>query len=159
MSDKTETFDYEKGEEAIKPTWRRRAEKFFDNSTFNGALYNFASKSWMKRIFWGVIIVIAIGGFWAVTISNIIQLAREPIATSITLTRENELSFPAVTICSLSLLNISTLQSVGATVVNDLVDLFDFAATDLPECKRIANQVAGNIGKNISWGDLTNFCK
>ena len=157
MSEKTETFDYEKGEEAIKPSWRRRAEKFFDESTFNGALYIFASKSWPKRIFWLLIIVIAIGGFWAVTVADIIRLVREPIATSITLTRENELAFPAVTICSLSLLNTTTLESGGATVVNDLIDLFDFAETDLPECRRIANQIASNTGRNIGWGELTNL--
>ena len=157
MSEKTETFDYEKGEEAIKPSWRRRAEKFFDESTFNGALYIFASKSWPKRIFWLLIIVIAIGGFWAVTVADIIRLVREPIATSITLTRENELAFPAVTICSLSLLNTTTLESGGATVVNDLIDLFDFAETDLPESRRIANQIASNTGRNIGWGELTNL--
>ena len=157
MSEKKETFDYENGEETIKPSWRRRAEKFYSDSTFNGALYVFASKSWTKRIFWLLIIAIAIGGFWAVTVADIIRLVREPIATSITLTREGELSFPAVTVCSLSLLNTTTLDSGGATVVNDLIDLFDLADTDLPECRRIANQLALNTGQNISWGELTNL--
>ena len=157
MSEKRETFDYEKGEETIQPSWRRRAKKFFDDSTFNGALYIFTSKSWLKRIFWLLIIVIAIGGFWAVTIADIIRLVREPIATSITLTREDELNFPAVTICSLSLLNTTTLESGGATVVSDLIQLFDFADTDLPECRRIANQIARNTGENVSWGELTNL--
>ena len=126
LSEKLETFKMEE-EETIKPSWRRRVEKFFDNSTFNGALYIFASKSWTKRIFLGVIIVIANGGFLAVTVADI-QLAHEPNATLITLTRENELSFPAVTICGLSLLNVTTLQSGGETVVNNLIDLFDLAA-------------------------------
>ena len=44
-------------------------------------------------------------------------------------------------------------MSAGSSVVFDLVDLFDFAATDLPECKRIANQVAKDNGQNISWGE------
>ena len=154
---KTFTTDNEDGEDTIKPSWRRRAKKFFDNSTFNSALYVFASKSWTKRTIWLLAITIAIAGFGAVTIADIIQLVREPIATSITLTRENELSFPAVTICSLSLLNITTLQSAGSSVVNDLIDLFDFAATDLPECKRIANRLVSNTRYNISWGELTNI--
>lgn len=154
MSEKKETFDYETGKEIIKPSWRRRAEKFFSDSTFNGALYIFASKSWLKRIFWLLIIVIAIGGFWTVTVVDILRLVREPIATSITLTRERELDFPAVTICSLSLLNTTTL---GSDVVNDLIQLFDFADTDQSECRRTANQIADDTGKNISWGELTNF--
>ena len=155
MSEKIEIFNYE--EEAIKPSWRRRAEKFFNNSTFNGALYIFASKSWPKRIFWLLIIVIAFGGFCAVTATHVIRLVCEPIATSITLTRENELAFPAVTICSLSLLNITTLESGGATVVSDLAYLFSLVHTDLSECRRIANQLAHNTGQNISWGELTNI--
>ena len=159
MSEKTETFDYEKGEESIKPSWRRRAEKFFDNSTFNGPLYVFASKSWTKRIIWLLVIAIAIGGFWAVTIADIIRLVREPISTSITLTRQNELSFPAVTICSLSLLNISTLDSGGPTVVSNLIDLFDLADTDPTGCRQIGNLLASNTGENVGWGALTNLAK
>ena len=93
-----------------------------------------------------------------ITIADIIQLACEPIATSIMLTRENELSFPAVTICSLSLLNITTLESAGSSVVNDLIEFFDIASTNLPECKRIANKVASiDTSYNISWGELINI--
>ena len=158
MRQKHEIFDCEKGEENGKPSCRRRAEKFFNNSTFNGALYIFASKSWFKRIFWGVILAIAIGGFCAVTIINIIRLVRdELIATSITQTRKSQLSFPAVTICSLSLLNTAKLGSGGPTVIDDLDILFKKSATDLPACKVIANQIANYTGLNISWGGLTNI--
>ena len=157
MGQKPEEFDCEKVEEAIKPSWRRRTEKFFNNSTFNGALYIFASKSWLKRIFWGMIIVIAIGGFCAVTIKNIIRMVHdEPIVTSITLTRQRNLSFPAVTICSLSLLNTNQLKAGGPNVTKDLTILFD--AVGVPtECKAIANKLARNTGLNISWGELTNI--
>ena len=151
-----ETFDYEKGE-PIRSGWRRRVEKFFNESTFNGALYVFASKSWLNRIFWGVVFFTAIGGFWAVTISDIITLVREPISTSITLTRESELRFPAVTICSLSLLNTTILASGGNNVIRDLVTLFD--TTDIDDCKVIANNLARGTGSNISWGELTNLAK
>ena len=154
MSEKAATFDYEKGEETIKPSWRRRAEKFFNNSTFNGALYVFASKLWLKRIFWGVIIVIVTGGFCVVTVEDIIWLVCEPTATSITLIRQRELSFPAVTICSLNLLNTTTLESTGATVVNDLNRL---SGADPPECKVILNKVVDNTGINVSWGEITNL--
>ena len=135
------------------------AEKFFNNSTFNGALYIFASKSWTKCIIWLLVIVTTIGGFWAVTIADIIRLVREPIATLITLTRENELSFPAVTICSLSILNITTLNSGGQTVVSNLSALIDISDRDPTECKNIANQLARNTGVNVGWGGLTNTAK
>ena len=93
------------------------------------------------------------------TIESIIRLVREPIATSITLTRESQLSFPAVTICSLSLLNLTTLGSGGPTVIDDLDRLFEESATDLPACRGIANQIARNTGENISWGELTNLAR
>ena len=157
---KREEFDRENGKTTIsEPSWKKRAKKFFENSTFNGALYIFASKSWIKRIFWGSIVIIAIGGFSAVTISDIIQLAREPIGTSITLTRERELDFPAVTICSLSLLNVTTLESGGANVVNDLIDLLDTASTNPSQCGTIANRLATNTGEDVGWGELTNLAK
>ena len=125
MSKALEAVDYQDGNKPVKPSWRKRSEKFFNDSTFNGALYVFASRSWIKRIFWAVIILIAIGGFMAITVLNILTIVREPTATSITLTRERELAFPAVTICSLSLLNTTVLKEGGSDVIDNLMELFD----------------------------------
>ena len=121
----------------------------------------FTSKSWIKRIFWALVILIAIGGFCTITVLNVITLVREPIATSITLTREEELMFPAVTICSLSLLNTTTLASVGDTVVSDLISLFDEVQqrSNISGCKFIANRLASITGQNVSWGELTNLAQ
>ena len=47
-----ESFEFEEGEvpaKYSKPDWRKRAEKFFDNSSFTGVLYMFASKSCMAK--------------------------------------------------------------------------------------------------------------
>ena len=101
-----------------------------------------------------MIIVIVTGGFCVVTVEDIIWLVCEPTATSITLIRQRELSFPAVTICSLNLLNTTTLESTGATVVNDLNRL---SGADPPECKVILNKVVDNTGINLSWGEITNL--
>ena len=136
---------------------RSRSKKFFEDSTFNGALYVFASSSWIKRIFWGVIVVIAIGGFLAVTINDIIRLVREPIATSITLTREAELDFPSVTLCSLSHLNTTTLINTGGSnIIDGLQSLFAEVQdnSNMVGCKSIANVLVRDIG-NLSWGQLT----
>ena len=161
MSKSQESFYVEDGKESIKPSWKRRSEKFFNDSTFNGMLYIFASKSWIKRLFWAVVILIAIGGFCTITVLNILTLVREPIATSITLTREKELLFPAVTICSLSLLNTTTLESGGETVVNDLISLFNEVQlnSNISGCKFYANRLASNTGRNVSWGELTNLAQ
>jgi hypothetical protein len=139
------------------PSWKKRSKEFCEDSTFHGALYVFASKSWIKRIFWAIIILTAFAGFITVSLKHIVDLTSEPIATSITVTRERELPFPAVTLCSLSLLNVTTLQSGGPNVVNNLVELFDdiLYDSDITACKVQANELARATGFNGSWGELT----
>ena len=87
----------------------------------------------------------------------------EPTATSIMLTREKELAFPAVTICSLSLLNTTVLKSSRDTVITNLMKLFDDIQkhSNISQCKIHANQLATNIGKNVSWswGELTDIAR
>ena len=152
-----EAFEIEKGEQPSKPAAVSRCKKFFDDSSFNAALYMFASKSWLKRILWGVALLLAIGAFGYVTITHIIRLAREPISTSITLTRENELTFPAVTICSLSLLNITTIESNFPGTVNNLQTLFSEVQdnSNIQSCMNVASTIVSDIGMNPNWGDLT----
>lgn len=179
-----EPFDYEEGEESdsklLEPfdeqdeepfsprsrqgesrrflsSWKERSKEFCNESTFHGALYVFASKSWIKRIFWAVVILTAFGGFLTVSIKHIVVLTREPTGTSITVTRGKELLFPAVTICSLSLLNRTILESGGPEVVDNLVELFDDILYDsnVAGCEVRANSLASGTGWNISWGELT----
>lgn len=159
-----ETFEYERveGTTSTRPNWKMRIKEFVDNSSLGGILYVFRSKSWIKRIFWAVIVLAAIGGFCTVTILNSLVFAREPISTSIVLTREDELKFPAVTICSLSLLNTSILQSASGdnnNIVRDLNDLFTYVQdySDLAMCRKQANSLASRTGRNISWGELINI--
>lgn len=157
-SDGPEQFLYEKIEGPSKPNWKSRAKAFFDNSTFNGILYMFANKSWAIRITWALVLLLAFGGFSTVTILNIITLAQEPTSTSIMITRENKLEFPAITICSLSLLNETILISGGDTnIVNDLTSLLYEVQQENPnteQCEMIANNLARITGQNISWGGL-----
>ena len=70
------------------------------------------------------------------------MLIRQPILTSIMLTSEEALAFPAVTICSLSLLNTTKL---GPDVTDKLISLFDDVQfnSDQASCKVRANEVAG----------------
>ena len=61
-----------------EPDKRGKARIFFEDSTFNGAIYIFDSGSTPKRIFWGLVIVLSIGGFLAVTGWHISTLACDP---------------------------------------------------------------------------------
>lgn len=156
-----ETFEYERVEGTTRSTWKRRIKEFVEMSSFGGILYMFNSKSWIKRIFWATILLTAVAGFFTVTILNILILAKDPFSTSITSTREKELKFPAVTICSLSLLNTTTLGSaaVGIDINNELTGLFadvrDFS--NLTRCRQRANALASSTELNISWGELISF--
>ena len=146
---------------------RGKVRRFFEDSTFNGAIYMFDSGSILKRVFWGLVLLIAVGGFLAVTGWHIYQLVRDPTSTSITLTRETELTFPAVTICSLSLLNVTTLRSAANTfitadrILEDMKKLFDDIRyrDDIEACQSTARSLAANVGINPNWGALTNLAK
>ena len=155
-------FEIEKGEQPSSPAVddkkRSTFKKFFDDSSFNAALYVFASTSWTKRIFWVVVLLVATGAFSYVTVTHILRLAREPISTSITLTRESELQFPAVTICSLSLLNTTTIRdNSGQSAVDNLQSLFSEVQdnSNIPGCMTIASNIVSDTGLNPNWGELT----
>ena len=168
MSKVRESFDCENGEkpsESVRPpiSWKTAVKEFFvDDSTFSGAFYVFKSKYLGKRIFWAAVLLTAIAGFGVVTALNIRTLVREPVSTSITLTRESELEFPAVTICSLSLLNTTAVQSISdnSNVVKDLELLFYEIQTnkDIAACNGYANGLRFNTG-GVGWGDLINLAQ
>ena len=119
--------------------WAHRLETFGDNSSFSAAVYEFKSKSILKRFLWGLIVVSAVAGFCYITAENIKELIEEPISTSITENRQNELEFPAVTVCSLSFLNTTVLEEAtkdlgisGFDIETELEALFAYAQETPP---------------------------
>ena len=162
-SDVPESFEFERLEKSVSPSssWKKRSKDFASESSFGAFLYGFSGESWVKRIIWAVIVVAAVGGFCIVTILNILMLVSEPISTSITLTREKQLVFPAVTICSLNLLNTTTLESAGSNVIPDLTGLFAAVQddSDLASCQQYANSLTSMTMPpvNPGWGELINL--
>ena len=156
-----ESFEYGRVEGSTRPSsWKKRAKEFANDTSFGAILYGFAGESWIKRVVWALILIAAVGGFCTVTILNILMLVKEPISTSITLTRESSLQFPAVTICSLSLFNTTTLKSAAEPhVEDDLTSMFAAVQddSDIESCKQYANSVMYKIGKNPGWGELINL--
>ena len=96
--------------------WMRRLTKFGEDSSFSGPLYIRLSKSMFKRVIWGVCVILAVTGFCTITALNIHTLVQEPIGTSITVTRQKSLEFPAITVCSLSNLNTTKLEEIGSNL-------------------------------------------
>ena len=158
-----ESFEFEKPSDS-KSECKRKCTDFSEDSTCSGILYLLKSdRSLATRILWGVVVLVAVAGFGAVTIYDFVMLAREPISTSITLTREGKLNFPAVTICSLSFLNTTTLESTdaGESVTRKLIDLFDEVRSNsnIPGCQSIARELSDNTGFNGNFGELTAVTK
>ena len=146
------------------PDCIEKCENFRDDSTCSAILYMFQDKyNKYVKAFWIVVVLLSAGGFVALTIYDIVKLSKEPISTSITLTRESELNFPAVTICSLSIFNTDTLNSViGGTNVSDrFIELFDEVQVkkDIPKCESIARGLVRDTKRDVNYGELTNLTK
>ena len=160
-----ESFEIENGKKPAAPEAESmsRYEKFSGDSTCSAILYMFNKEDYSTaiRIFWGVVVLIAVALFSAVTIYDFFLLAREPISTSITLTREDELQFPAVTICSLSFLNTSALDSVSTDTIDvrqRVRELFDVAEPS-QACTDLADQLADDTDRDVSFGELTSLAR
>ena len=145
------------------PDCIEKCENFRDDSTCSAILYMFQDKyNKYLKAFWLVVVLLSASGFVALTIYNIVKLAREPISTSITLTRESELNFPAVTICSLSIFDTVVLDSViKGGVSTRFIDLFDAVQVeeDIPKCKTIAQSLVKDTNYNVNYGELANLTK
>ena len=151
-----QTKDTAEEEETPSRCNTKRMNKFMENSSFSTFMYVFQSRSWTKRVFWLGVVIAAIAAFIYTTVNSFIMLYSEPTATTISLERETELMFPAVTLCSISLLNTSRLTSAGENVTNDLIRLFDHATPSGSQtCKAIARQIATDVQRDPSWGQLT----
>ena len=98
---------------------------------------------------------------------HIYTLVRDPTSTSITLAWQTELTFPAVTVCSLNLLNVTTLRSASNSaindtrILNDMIKLFDDVEyrNDIEACQSTARSLASATGVDPNWGNLTDLAK
>ncbi len=135
-----------------------RLGKFGDHSSLSATVYEFRSKSIVKRILWGLIVLLAIAGFCYITGKSINMLIEEPISTSITEMRKRELEFPAVTVCSLSFLNATVLKDFSKDQYNRLVQMFAAGGPPnvppLTECISIANDISSRTGFDVGFGNL-----
>ena len=80
----------------------RYFRKYIDNTTAHGVVRIFTSKSIIRRLFWLVIVLGATAGCLNNVIDRIIYLAGQPTSTTVSITRQPNLTFPAVTVCNLN---------------------------------------------------------
>ncbi len=76
--------------------------KYIENTTAHGVVRIFSGKSIIRRLFWLVIVLGATTGCLYNISNRIIYLAGGPTATTLSLERQDNITFPAVSICNLN---------------------------------------------------------
>ena len=122
---------------ADKMTWKKRLfkkdstnfMKYIESTTAHGVVRIFTGKSITRRLFWLVIVLVAAGGCLYNISDRISFLVSAPTSTTISLSRRNNVAFPAVTVCNLNRFRLDALQERNlsgfirsAFVLNELED-------------------------------------
>ena len=107
-----------------KPSFKQRLcsrdthkfRKYIENTTTHGVVRIFKGKSKARRVFWAIVVVCAAGFCLYNIIDQMVEYANRPTATTITQrrNRQDELTFPAVTVCNLNRFKRSVYESLIA---------------------------------------------
>lgn len=105
-----------------KMTWKERLlkkddtfTKYVESTTAHGVVRIFTGKSIIRRLFWLVIVLTAAGGCLYNISDRIRYLISSPTSTTVSITRQSELTFPAVTVCNLNFFRRSVLDERNLT--------------------------------------------
>ena len=135
----------------------RRFKKYVESTTTHGVVHIFSGKSIIRRIFWAVIFLGAMGACLYNIIDRILYLAGQPTATTISIKREASLAFPSITVCNLNLARRSYLEANGlnefvsnvfqAPLTDTLNDSLDMCRSNaLPLVPALRNVSSGRSG-------------
>lgn len=117
-----------------------RFKKYIESSTAHGVVHIFIGKSYIRRAIWLLIVLASTAGCLYNCVDRILFLAGRPTATTITLDRKQEITFPAVTICNLNMLRRDYLEGL------DLLDVVQRILIDANEgldtCVRSLNNIS-----------------
>ena len=135
----------------------KRFKKYIQTCTAHGVTHIFIGKSSIRKVFWLFIVLACTSACLYNIIDRILFLASNPTTTAVTLTRQPEIDFPAVTICNLNLLKKDYLESLGLErVVFDLLlsgGSQDNCTQNIPDLPDITYQQMFTAGKQ----DLNNL--
>ena len=100
--------------------------KYIENTTTHGVVRIFTGKSKVRRLFWAIVFVSALGFCLANIGERIRYLAGDPTTTTVTQkVNRNGIWFPAVTICNVNVLKRSVFESmVDESMLNVLTSVF-----------------------------------
>ena len=128
----------------------KKFTKYVESTTAHGVVRIFSGKSKIRRLFWAVVFLGAMAGCLYNISNRIIFLLGNPTSTTLQLVSEENLTFPAVTICNLNSVRRDFLQE------RDLFYFFRTAALfepDLPDFQSECN----NLVRAFSNNDAPSF--
>ena len=120
---------------ADKPVYNNRRErllnkddkyfrKYIENTTAHGVVRIFSGKSYIRRLFWLVIVLGSAAGCLNNVINRFIFFAGSPTSTTLALTRQDNLTFPAVTVCNLNQFRRDAVDEIHPDFTYALRDVF-----------------------------------
>ncbi|CAB3999173.1 amiloride-sensitive sodium channel subunit alpha-like, partial [Paramuricea clavata] len=96
-------------EEKKKPSFRGILVEFMGYTTGHGFGRLVEATTFVWRIFW-ILAILGASGMFAMEVTNLFKLyLSRPVQTSVTITFEKQLNFPAVTICNLNIIKRSSM--------------------------------------------------
>ncbi|XP_064392817.1 acid-sensing ion channel 1C-like [Halichondria panicea] len=128
--------------------------KYIDNTTAHGVVRIFSGKSVIRRLFWLVIVLGATVGCLNNIIDRIIYLAGGPTATTLSLERQVNLTFPAVTVCNLNQYRKDVVDAIHPELSEHLRGVFYTDPEDVDETLT-CSYVLSSISERANLTDLT----
>ena len=116
--------------------------KYIENTTAHGVVRIFSGKSYIRRLFWLVIVLGATAGCLNNVINRIIFFAGSPTSTTLALTRQDNLTFPAVTVCNLNQFRQDVLNALHPDFAETLRHVFYSDSLDVNETQECSAGVA-----------------
>ncbi len=130
-----------------------RFSKFIKSTPTHGVVHIFTGKSKIRRVFWLIIVLGAAAGCLVTVINSILFLVSRPTSTTLSVSRQGSLNFPAVTVCNLNLIRRSYLESMHlADAVREILNLEPGeSGFNESECNDSLNAVLEEtLGSNVS---------
>ena len=118
----------------------KKFTKYVESTTAHGVVRIFSGKSKIRRLFWAVVFLGAMAGCLYNISNRIIFLLGNPTSTTLQLVSEENLTFPAVTICNLNSVRRDFLQERDLFYFFRTAALFEPDLPDLQSCTCIFKQ-------------------
>ena len=135
----------------------KKFTKYVESTTAHGVVRIFSGKSTIRRLFWAVIFLGAMAGCLYNISNRIIFLLGNPTSTTLQLVSEENLTFPAVTICNINSVRRDFLQERGLFHFFRTAALLEPGQPDFQsDCDNLVSEFSGSVSDSdaLSFTDI-----